>query len=245
MLRRRSIVRHVIVGGASVCAVLLIIALTELSTEDWGRPDQLKRDGLLWQFNVATGTVAVALLVVTLSIHPLRTLRGRTTPVHLPWRRATGVWSAVLVAAHIPGGLAIHSSGWRVWTPFESVVPGVDGRPLDEFTLGYWIGLVAALTLVPLVVTSTEASLRRRGAANWKRLHRLIYATYALAAVHVVALQYGESRDLRHVALIALVFGAAIVVRAVAAVSSLRGRTAVPPGVPMSGMGDTVADRDR
>ncbi len=229
MPRRRPIVRHVIVGGASVCAVLLIVALTELSTEDWGRPDQLKRDGLLWQFNVATGTVAAALLVVTLSIRPLRTLRGRTTPAHLPWRRATGVWSAVLVVAHIPGGLAIHSSGWRVWTPFESVVPGIDGRPLDEFTVGYWVGLVAALTLVPLLLTSTNESLRRRGAANWKRLHRLVYVTYALAAVHVVALQYGESRDLRHVALTALVFGAAIVVRAVAVVSSRRGGRAVPP----------------
>ena len=207
---------------SSVCAVLLIIALTELSTEDWGRPDQL---------------------VVTLSIRPLRTLRGRTTPAHLPWRRATGVWSAVLVAAHIPGGLAIHSSGWRVWTPFESVVPGIDGRALDEFTVGYWIGLLAALTLVPLVLTSSNASLRRRGAANWKRLHRLVYATFALAAVHVVALQYGEARDLRHVALTAMVFAVAIVVRAVAAVSSRRGR-AVPPGVPMGGMGDTVPDRD-
>ncbi len=208
---------------SSVCAVLLIIALTELSTEDWGRPDQL---------------------VVTLSIRPLRTLRGRTTPAHLPWRRATGVWSAVLVAAHIPGGLAIHSSGWRVWTPFESVVPGIDGRALDEFTVGYWIGLLAALTLVPLVLTSSNASLRRRGAANWKRLHRLIYATFALAAVHVVVLQYGEARDLRHVALTA---------------TGLRGghrgagggrcvlaprSSAVPPGVPMGGMGDTVPDRD-
>ncbi len=244
MLRRRPIVRHVIVGGASVCAVLLIMAVTELSTENWGRPDHLKRDGVLWQFNVATGTVAVALLVVTLSIRPLRTLRGRTTPAHLPWRRATGVWSAVLVAAHIPGGLAIHSSGWRVWTPFESVVPGIDGRALDEFTVGYWIGLLAALTLVPLVLTSSNASLRRRGAANWKRLHRLVYATFALAAVHVVALQYGEARDLRHVALTAMVFAVAIVVRAVAVVSSRRGGRAVPPGVPMGGMGDTVPDRD-
>lgn len=138
----------------------------------------------------------------------------------------TGVWCAVLVAAHIPGGLAMHSTGLRVWTPFESVVPGVAGRRLDEFTLGYWIGLVAVLTLVPLLVTSTNASLRKRGAASWKRLHRLTYATYAFAAVHVVALQYGEARDRRHIALTAMIFGAAIVVRALALVSSRRARAA-------------------
>lgn len=136
-------------------------------------------------------------------------------PVHLPWRRVTGIWSAIAVAAHVPGGLAIHSTGWRVWTPFESAIPGVSGRPLDTFTLGYWVGLVGVALLVPLVVKSRDASLRRLGPTRWHGLHRrLTWAAYWVVAVHVVALQYAESRDVRHIALTASVFAVALVGRA-------------------------------
>lgn len=210
----------------SALAVATIVGVTELSVETWGTPDDRKSDGLLWQFNLATGTTALLLLVITLSFSPARFLTGRrNTPVHLPWRRVTGVWSAVLVGAHIPGGLAIHSSGWRVWTPFESIVPGVAGRPLDEFTLGYWIGLVAALALVPLVATSRNSSIRSLGPRRWHRLHRVLtWSSYWLVAIHVVALQYGEFRDRRHVAATAVVFAAALAGRAVAAAVRLARR---------------------
>lgn len=209
----RALRRHLIVAMASAVAVVIVLVATGLSTETWGRADQLKRDDLLWRFNVATGTVALALLVVTLSIGPARTFMGRGTPAHLPWRRVTGVWSAVLVLAHVPGGIAIHTTGWRFWTPFASALPGVEARALDEFTLGYWVGLLALASLIPLVITSRDSSLRRLGAKRWKRLHRLTYLTYGLVAVHVVALQYGESRDLRHVALSASMFAVAIGLR--------------------------------
>ena len=207
----RSTRRHVVVGGASVVAVGALMVITEFSTETWGPPDERKADGLLWQFNVSTGLVALWLLVVTLSIGPVRAIRSGGRPaVHLPWRRVTGVWSVVLVAAHVPGGLAIHTTGWSLWSPFASAIPGLDARRFDEFTIGYWIGAVALVVLVPLVATSTTGALRRLGAPRWKRLHRLTYMAFALVAVHVVAMQYGEGRDIRHVALTALVFAVAV-----------------------------------
>lgn len=225
--------RHLVVGLGSALAVVSILAITELSVETWGKPDERKADGLLWQFNVATGTTALLLIVITLSFTPVRFLMGRRhAPVHLPWRRVTGVWSAVLVATHIPGGLAIHSTGWRVWTPFESVVPGVTGRAIDEFTLGYWVGLVAALALIPLTVTSRNSSIRALGPRRWHRLHRtLTWSVYWLAAVHVVALQYGEFRDRRHVAATAVIFATALAGRSVAAaVGQLRRTTSRATG---------------
>ena len=212
----RSVHRHVIVGSAAAVAVGALVAVLEFSTETWGMPDERKADGLLWQFNAATGLVALVLLVVTLSIGPVTALRrSRRPPVHLAWRRVTGVWSAGLVAAHVPGGLAIHTTGWRLWSPFASAIPGVRARPFDEFTVGYWIGAAALLSFVPLVMTSTAGALRRLGPARWKRLHRLTYVVFALVAVHAVAMQYGESRDRRHVALTALVFATAVGAQAV------------------------------
>ncbi len=201
-----------VVGAASIAGVVAVMIAAGQSVETWGSPDQRKSDGLLWQFNIATGSIALTLLVVSLSFSPAIVVLGRRrAPVHTPWRRVTGLWCAIAVAVHGPGGLAIHSTGWRVWTPFESVVPGVRGRALDEFTLGYWAGLFAVTLLAPLVITSRDRSLRRLGPNRWRRLHRVLtWTVYWLVAVHVVALQYGEARDRRHVALTAAVFATAL-----------------------------------
>ena len=198
--------------------------LTELSSETWGMPGQKKTAGSLWQFNIATGTVALSLLVATLTYRPARVLFGRSPgPAHLPWRRALGVWAAISVVADVPGGLAIHTTGWQIWTPFESVLPWVDGRPFDEFTVGFWMGLLAVLALIPLAATSNAAALRRLGAGRWQRLHRVLsWTLYCLIALHVVALQYGEFRNRRHVALTASVFAVAIVARLAALRSTRR-----------------------
>lgn len=46
------------------------------------------------------------------------------------------------------------------------------------------VGFAALLTLIPLALTSTKASVRRLGFRKWKRLHRLVYATGVLASIH-------------------------------------------------------------
>lgn len=170
-------------------------------------------------------------MVVTLAIGPIRRLRGiHSSVVHLPWRRVTGVWAAIVALAHFPGGLAIHTSGWRLWRPFISILPGVPSRPLDEFTVGYWLGVLAFATLVPLAVTSNNMSLRRLGAARWKRLHRLSYVALGFIAIHVSAMQYGEGRDLRHRALTWGLLAIAVALQAVGFVSTRRhGRSTRSP----------------
>lgn len=214
--------RHLIAGSCAVVAVLAVFGLLELSTETWGSGRRVKSDGTLWRYNIATGSVALAFVVATLSIGPLRRLRGKRTPVHLPWRRVTGVWAAIVVFAHFPGGLAIHTSGWRLYRPFASVVPGVPSRPFDEFTVGYWAGLLALTALVPLAATSNDASLRRLGPDRWKRLHRLAYLVLGLVAIHIVSMQYGESRDRLHAAGVWLLIAVAVVLRAATALAGRR-----------------------
>lgn len=46
------------------------------------------------------------------------------------------------------------------------------------------IGFTAFLLLIPLVVTSTKASIRRLGGKRWNALHRLIYVTCVLGVIH-------------------------------------------------------------
>lgn len=46
------------------------------------------------------------------------------------------------------------------------------------------IGFTALMLLVPLVLTSTKASIRRLGGKRWNALHRLIYVTSVLGVIH-------------------------------------------------------------
>lgn len=219
--------RHAIVAlGAAAAAVVIYLALG-FSTELWvdaslGR----KADGALWRFNVATGSVSTILLVVTLSIGPIRVLRGGRRAVHLPWRRATGVWAALFALLHLPGGLAVHSRGWNVFAPFGRIVPEA-GNLVDSFGVAYWAGLGALTVLAVLAFTSRDLWLRRLGPLRWKRLHRLSYVGLALVTAHALSMQYSERRDIRHAALTAAVLALAV---ALQLAGSLRHRREVADG---------------
>ena len=202
--------RHVILAtGASAATAAIYLALA-LSNETWMDPSLgRKADDSLWRFNVATGSVAMTLLVITLSIGPLRVLGGGRSSVHLPWRRVTGVWATVFAVIHFPGGLAIHSEGWRIWGPFSRILPEA-GNLIDSYGVAYWAGLGALALLVVLAATSRDTSLRKMGAQRWKRLHLLAYPALALVLIHAISMQYSERRNLAHAAITAGVLAVAV-----------------------------------
>src|SRR3989442_7854395 len=57
------------------------------------------------------------------------------------------------------------------------------------------VGMLALLTLIPLALTSTTGMIRRLGARRWTRLHRLVYLTRVLAALHFILLAQGGRTD--------------------------------------------------
>jgi sulfoxide reductase heme-binding subunit YedZ len=120
----------------------------------------------------ALGLHALQFLVATLCVTPLRRLAGVNLIRH---RRALGVLAFVYAALHV-----------AVWTAldlqFRWAEIGADlvKRPYII------VGFIAFLVLVPLALTSNDASVRRLGAALWRRLHWLTYPAAALAALHFV-----------------------------------------------------------
>lgn len=116
-----------------------------------------------------TGDWAIRFLAMSLAVTPLR--RIAQWPKLINVRRILGLAALFYALAHLL--LYIADQKWDL------------GKVAGEIALRLYltIGLVALLGLVALGSTSTDAMIRRLG-KNWNRLHKIVYAIAALAAVH-------------------------------------------------------------
>ncbi len=117
----------------------------------------------------AYGLAALQLLVATLAVTPIRRFLGVNL---LKFRRALGLLVFFFVLAH-----------FLVWAVLD--VQALAAVWADLVKRPYvTVGMGAFLLLIPLALTSNNASLRRMGGAGWRRLHWLTYPVAVLGAVH-------------------------------------------------------------
>jgi methionine sulfoxide reductase heme-binding subunit len=122
------------------------------------------------RITLETGWWALALLLLTLAVTPVRRLTGWS---HLaPLRRTLGLWAFGYATVHLLVFLALD----HAFDPAE-ILDDARTRPFIA------AGFAAFLLLAPLAATSSRAWIRRLG-RNWTRLHRLVYAAAALAVLH-------------------------------------------------------------
>lgn len=121
------------------------------------------------------GELALQLLILGLAITPARKHLGLNL---LRFRRAIGLLAFFYVVAHLLvwAVLDVQSLG-AVWADIVK-------RPYIT------IGMAGLVLLVPLAVTSNNASIRRLG-ANWRKLHKLTYPAILLGGVHYIWLVKG------------------------------------------------------
>lgn len=138
-----------------------------------------------------TGEFAARFMIAALMISPLRAafpqarwLAGR--------RRALGVAAFGYAALHTLIYLIDMATLRNVLAEF--------------FALGIWTGWAAFAVIVPLAVTSNEASMRRLG-ASWPRLHRIVYAAAILTLLHWVFVHNNLGAALAHFVPLALLEG--------------------------------------
>jgi sulfoxide reductase heme-binding subunit YedZ len=124
----------------------------------------------------AYGEVALVLLIVTLAVTPLRDWTGISLT---RYRRALGLSAFFFVLAH-----------FLVWAVLDLQNVGRIGEEILKRPY-ITIGFAGFLLLVPLAITSNNASIRWLGAAGWRKLHRLTYPAVLLGAVHYVWLVKG------------------------------------------------------
>lgn len=131
----------------------------------------------------AFGSLAIVMLHIILSIGPLSRLNSRFLPI-LYNRRHLGV--SMFIAALIHGGFSIvqfHALG-NV-NPFYSLfTSNMDYGSLTNFPFQV-LGFLALLILFVMASTSHDFFLTNLSAKVWKRLHMMVYFTYALIIAHV------------------------------------------------------------
>ena len=155
------------------------------------------------------GVTALVLLHVILCIGPLCRLDRRFLPL-LYNRRHLGVLMCLLALAHaIFALIQFHALGDQPM--LVSLLTGTGSiREVSRFPFEL-LGLAALAILWTMAVTSHDFWLALLSAANWKRLHMLVYVAYVLVLGHVAlgAVQ-ADSSDILSTGLAAgaiLVFG--------------------------------------
>jgi sulfoxide reductase heme-binding subunit YedZ len=117
-----------------------------------------------------TGSWALAFLVISLAVTPLRRITKWNELIRL--RRMLGLFAFFYAT--------LHMLTWVVFIHFfdtSFMVEDVIERPFIT------IGMATFLMLLVLAVTSNQFSIRRLG-RRWQRLHRLVYVAAILAIVH-------------------------------------------------------------
>lgn len=143
-----------------------------------------------------TGWWALALLLVTLAVTPLRRLTGVNELVKI--RRPLGLFSFFYATLHLLVYFVLDQG-----LAFGYLLEDILERPFIT------IGFVTWLLLLPLAVTSTRGWIRRLG-RGWTRLHRLAYVAAALGVAHFA---WGVKADLREPMVFALILLLLLAVR--------------------------------
>jgi len=151
------------------------------------------------------GLMALVFLIAALACTPLKLFFGWTWPIRL--RRMLGLFGFFYALLHVTTYIGIDQTfAWR------AILADISKR---KFIL---VGFMAFVTLIPLALTSTAASVRRLGFVRWKRLHRLAYVATGLGVIHFI---WRVKKDVREPAIYAIILGTLLLVRLA---SSLRTR---------------------
>lgn len=126
-----------------------------------------------------TGDWTLYFLCATLAVTPLRRLSKWSWLLKL--RRMIGLFVFFYASLHFTTFLWFDH-----FFDLAAMWKDVVKRPFIT------VGFAAFVLLIPLAVTSTNAMVRRLGAARWKWLHRLIYLIASLAILHFWWMKAGK-----------------------------------------------------
>ena len=117
-----------------------------------------------------TGTWALAMLVISLTVTPLRRLTKWNELIKL--RRMLGLFSFFYATLHMLTWVVLFH-----YFDMKLMIEDVVKRPFIT------IGMTTYVILLALAVTSNRFSIRKLG-RRWQKLHRLVYVAAITAVIH-------------------------------------------------------------
>lgn len=119
----------------------------------------------------------------------------------LKFRRAIGLIAFFYILAHL--------SAWVVLDlafRWGQIFADLTRRPYII------VGMLGLLAMLPLAITSNDASIRRLGGAAWRRLHMLAYVAGVAGAVHFVMIgKVWNAESLTYLAIVAVLLAARVI----------------------------------
>lgn len=116
------------------------------------------------------GSWTLILLMLTLSMTPIRILTGSTRPIQ--FRRMLGLFTFFYASLHL-----LAYAGLDLWFDWLAISKDLIKHPY------VYVGFSAFLLLIPLAATSNKAAIKRLG-KRWQALHRTVYLVAILGVVH-------------------------------------------------------------
>lgn len=140
----------------------------------WGvthdRPEALGADPVR-ESEIYTGLWALRFLAISLAVTPVRELLGLGALAK--YRRMFGLFTFSYACVHLSFWVGVD---WFFdW--------GAMGHEVVKHKY-ILIGMTTFILMLPLALTSTNASVRRLGGARWARLHRLVYLCAITGTIH-------------------------------------------------------------
>ena len=131
----------------------------------------------------ATGYISIIILSISLIIGPVNILLKIKNPISTYLRRDISVIGGILALIHSIAGLFVHLRG-NNWQYFLNKTEFGYSIRTDNFGLANYTGLISALIIVLLLITSNDYLLKKLNSTNWKNIQRLSYLMFILAIIH-------------------------------------------------------------
>lgn len=133
-------------------------------------------------FTRGLGDWALRLLLITLTVTPLRRIFGWNSLLRL--RRMLGLFTFFYACMHVMSYVILDQ-----FFALDEILKDIIKRPFIT------IGFACFLLMIPLAATSTNKMIKRLGAKRWQALHKLVYLIALGAVLHYL---WMVKADLRH-----------------------------------------------
>lgn len=139
----------------------------------------------------ATGYISLIILTISLIIGPLNLLLKHKNPLSTYFRRDISITGGILALIHSVSGLFVHLRGKTYLYFLNKSDDGYSIR-LDNFGLSNYTGLISALIIILLIITSNDYFLKKMKKGNWKNIQRLSYLMFILTLIHCYLYRIGK-----------------------------------------------------